>query len=122
MLRILGKVQNVQPDSKIKASASHHSVSDHDLVENLTAIDNTLTIIKDLFATTQSTVGDIHAISKEIGSDVSKIRVANLIVRENAVKAFKEVHDRLDGVTVSANASFDQLKEGICNTITYFLA
>ncbi|XP_019226628.1 PREDICTED: uncharacterized protein LOC109208070 [Nicotiana attenuata] len=115
-----GEVKHVQPDPKTKASVSHHSLSNPDLAEKLTAIKNQLNTIKDLLAATQSTVGDIHAISKETRSDVSKIRVAVLRVRENAVKAFKEVHDRLDGVTVSANASFEQLKEAICNTLTYF--
>nr|XP_016454398.1 PREDICTED: uncharacterized protein LOC107778626 [Nicotiana tabacum] len=98
-----------------------HQLGDPDLVEKLTTIDNNLIIIKDLLAATQSTVGDIHAISKEAGFDVSKIRVKILKLAENAVKAFKEVHDRIDGVTVSANASFERLKESICNTLTYFL-
>jgi len=37
------------------------------------------------------------------------------------VKAFKEVHDHVDGISVTMNASFDHLKEAICNTLTYFL-
>ncbi|XP_019248666.1 PREDICTED: uncharacterized protein LOC109227931 [Nicotiana attenuata] len=85
------------------------------------AIEQCSTAIKDLLTTTQSIIGDIHAISKETGSDISKIRVVVLKVRENDVKAFKDVHDKLDGMSVSANASFDQLKEAICNTLTYFL-
>ncbi|XP_070030113.1 uncharacterized protein [Nicotiana sylvestris] len=80
-----------------------------------------LSAIKDLLTDTQSTIGDIHAICKETWYDVSKIRVTVLKVRENAVKAFKEVHDMLDGVIISANASFDQQKEAICNILTYFL-
>ncbi|XP_070010644.1 uncharacterized protein [Nicotiana sylvestris] len=80
-----------------------------------------LSAIKDLLTATQFVVGDIHAISKEIGSNVSKIRVAILRVRENVVKAFKKFHDKLDGMSVSANASFDRLNEAICNTLTYFL-
>ncbi|XP_019241696.1 PREDICTED: uncharacterized protein LOC109221683 [Nicotiana attenuata] len=94
-----GEVKHAQPDPKSKPSVSHHSPSVLDLAEKLVAIDNQLSAIKDILTATQSTVGDIHAISKETGSDVSKIRVAVLKVRENAIKAFKEVHDRLDGVT-----------------------
>ncbi|XP_075098836.1 uncharacterized protein LOC107815272 [Nicotiana tabacum] len=88
-------------------------VSDPDLIEILTAIDNKLTIIEDLLGATQSTVGDIHAISKYTGSDISKIRVKILKLVENTVKAFKEVYDKIDGVTVLANASFGRLKEAI---------
>ncbi|XP_070014826.1 uncharacterized protein [Nicotiana sylvestris] len=116
-----GEVKHVQPNPKTKASVSHHSLSNRDLAEKLTTIDNQLNIIKDLLVATQSTVGDIHAISKETRYDVSKIRVAILRFRENTIKAFKEVDDMLDGVTVLANASFEQLKEAICNTLTYFL-
>nr|XP_016474991.1 PREDICTED: uncharacterized protein LOC107796709 [Nicotiana tabacum] len=94
---------------------------DPDLVEKLTAIDNKLTIINNLFVATQSTIGDIHAISKEIGSDVSKMRVKILKHVENAFKAFKEVHNKIDGVIVLANAIFEHLKEAIGNTLTYFL-
>ncbi|XP_019250872.1 PREDICTED: high mobility group protein B1-like [Nicotiana attenuata] len=107
-----GEVKHVQPDPKTKASVSHHSVSDPDLAEKLTAIDNKLTIIKGSPCYHSVYCWDIHAISKETGSNVSKIRVAILRLKENAVKAFKEVHDRIDGVTISTNASFEQLKEG----------
>nr|XP_016466158.1 PREDICTED: uncharacterized mitochondrial protein AtMg00810-like [Nicotiana tabacum] len=93
----------------------HPSLDSPDLGEKLHAIDSQLSKIKNLLKATQSTVRDIHAISKEIGSDVSKIRVAVFRVREKAVKAFREIHDRLDGVSISANASFEQLKEPLDN-------
>lgn len=80
-----------------------------------------LTKIQELLNATQSTIGDIHSISKETRSDLSKIRVNIQCLRENAVKAFKEVHDRIDGVTVEVNSNFDRLKEAIYNTLTYFL-
>ncbi|XP_070015855.1 uncharacterized protein [Nicotiana sylvestris] len=115
------RVPLILKDSKPKPSASHPSHSNPDLAKKLSAIDNQLSTIKDLLTATQSTVGDIHTISKEIGSDVSKIRVAVLRARENAAKTFKEVHDRLDGMSVSANVSFDRPNEAICNTLTYFL-
>ncbi|XP_075077415.1 uncharacterized protein LOC142164131 [Nicotiana tabacum] len=96
------EIKNVQPDSKVKASGSHHSISDPDIVEILT-------------------IGDIYAISKETGFDVSKIRVKILKLAENVVKTFKEVHDMIDEVSISANASFDRVKKAICNTLTNFL-
>lgn len=108
-------------EPKPSPSVPHPSLDNPDLGEKLRVIDSQLSEIKNLLTATQSTVGDIHAISKEIGSDVSKIRVVVLRVRENAGKAFREIHDRLDGVSISGNASFEQLKEAICNTLTYFL-
>ncbi|XP_070023100.1 secreted RxLR effector protein 161-like [Nicotiana sylvestris] len=60
-----GEVKHAQTDSKSKLSASHHSHSNPDFVEKLSAIDSQLSAIKVLLTSTQSTVGDIHAISKK---------------------------------------------------------
>lgn len=116
-----GETKYAPIETKPKPFVSHSSPDDPDLGEKFRAIDTQLSEIKNLLTATHSTVGDIHAISKETRSDVSKIRVVVLRVRENAIKAFREIHDRLDGVSISANASFEQLKKAICNTLTYFL-
>lgn len=42
-------------------------------------------------------------------------------IAEDVVGAFKEVHDRIDGIYVTMNASFYRLKDDICNILTYFL-
>lgn len=103
------------------AFVSQPSVCDSDLVKKLTAIDEKLSIIKDLLVSTQTLVEDIHDISKETYFDVSKIRVKLLNTAGNRVKAFKEVHDKIDGISVIVKARFDRLKEAICNTLTDFL-
>lgn len=104
----------VPSSSKVKVRAPQTIVYDCDMVEKLA-------IIKDLLIGTQSTVRDIHDISKETSSNVSKIRVIIQKTAKNAVKSFKKVHDRIDGISVSMNADFDRLKKAIWNTLTYFL-
>lgn len=53
--------------------------------------------------------------------DVSKVFVMLQKIAEDVVGAFKEVHDRIDGIYVTMNASFYRLKDDICNILTYFL-
>nr|XP_009616718.1 uncharacterized protein LOC104109195 [Nicotiana tomentosiformis] len=106
---------------KNRSSPGTVVVNNPELLAKIDALDDKLTTIKDLLLTTQSSVGDIYKVAKEIGLDVSKLRVMVLKIEENTVKAFKKVHDRVDGILVTMNASFDCLKEAICNTLTYFL-
>lgn len=62
-----GEAKIVPSWSKAKVSVSQPSVCDPDLVEKLIAIDEKLTIIKDLLVSTQTTVADILEILKETG-------------------------------------------------------
>lgn len=91
------------------------------MLEKIVVLDDKLTAVKELLLATRTSVGDIYVVPKETGSDVSKLRVMMLKTAEKAVKAFKEVYDHVDGVSVTMNSSFDRLKEAICNTLTYFL-
>lgn len=106
---------------QVKVITIQPSSCDLDLLEKLTAFDEKLTIIKDMLVSTQTTIRDIHDISKKTGSDVSKIRVKLQRTTKNAVKTFREVHDRIHGIFVTINASFDHLKDAISNALTYFL-
>lgn len=116
-----GEARNALTDSKTKAYVSLPSAGDLDLLEKIASINDKLTIIKDFLTSMQSTIKYVHGASKETGSDVSKIRVQILKTIENAINAFKEVHDRIDVISVTVNASFELPKEAICNTLTYFL-
>lgn len=95
-----GEAKTAPTGSKDKAFISHPSVCDPELVEKLTVIDEKLSIIKDLLISTQTTIGDIHDISKETSSDVSNMQVKILKTAENAVKTFKEFHERIDGISI----------------------
>lgn len=52
---------------KVKADAPQTAMTNPDLLEKIIAIDEKLTVIKDLLQGTKSRVGDIHDISKETG-------------------------------------------------------
>lgn len=116
-----GESKNIPSDSKAKTSVSLPSIGNPDLLEKIAFINEKLTVIKDSLTLMQSTIEDVHGVVKETGSDVSKIRVQIRKIAEKIVKTFKEVHDKIDGISVIVNGSFDRLKEAICNTHTYFL-
>lgn len=59
--------------SKVKVGSPQTAMNDPYLVEKITAIYEKLTVIKDFLLATQSIVGDIHDISKETCSYVSKM-------------------------------------------------
>lgn len=116
-----GEAMNAPTDSKTKALVSPPSVCYPDLMEKLKSNNDKLAIIKDLLVSLQTITEDIYGVSKETGSNASKIRVQILRIAESTVKACKEVHDRIDRISLTVNASFDRFKKAIFNTLTYFL-